>query len=497
MGFSALDYIIVALYLAGMAVLGILAGGRQTSARDYFLSARRIPWWAVCFAIVATETSTLTFISIPGLAYAANLNFLQVTLGYLLGRIAVSALLLPAYARGDLLTAYQLLDHRFGPAMRSTASVTFLGTRVLADGVRLYATAIPVALLMQGWNLFAGVSPARVYVVAILVLAGVTLVYTSFGGVRAVIWTDVVQMFIYLGGAAGAAIILLSALPPGAFAAIPAEKFDVLRVLPGDGGLLGDRYTLAASLIGGAFLSMASHGTDQIIVQRLLTVGELSGSRKALIGSGIVVILQFALFLVIGLLLYAYYGGSAPSTLGLSRADELFPKFILERMPTGMSGLIIAGLLAAAMSTLSGSINSLAAATLHDLYLPFAGPRTEAQTLSLARRFSAGWCVVLVVVALAFIANTSTALVELALSIASVTYGGVLGTFLLGVLTRRVGQGAAIAGFLAGVASSAALFFTGAVAWTWLTAIGTIVCLLTGLAASPFLPGPPPADPHT
>jgi Na+/proline symporter len=329
---------------------------------------------------------------------------------------------------------------------------------------------------MQGWNVFTDVPPAQIYTPAILVLAGVTLVYTVIGGVRAVIWTDVLQMFIYLGGAAGAAVVLFLSLPPGAIAALPAGKLEVVRLFPATGNFLSDPYTLLASLVGGAFLSMASHGTDQIIVQRLLTVGSLEGSRKAIIGSGVVVIVQFALFLGIGLLLFAYYGGADPAALGLTRGDEIFPKFIIEQMPSGLAGLIIAGLLAAAMSTLSGSINSLASATLHDLITPFIGPQGEAQSLRLARLLSLGWSVVLVAVALYFVAGTSEALVELALSIASVTYGGVLGTFLLGVGTRDVRERDAIAGFLAGMAVSAVLFFTSAVAWTWLVVVGTTVC---------------------
>jgi Na+/proline symporter len=267
-------------------------------------------------------------------------------------------------------------------------------------------------------------------------------------------------------------------------AALSAAKFEVLHLSPSTGAFLADPYTLVASLVGGAFLSMASHGTDQIIVQRLLTVGSLEGSRKAIVGSGVVVIIQFALFLGIGLLLYAYYGGVEPAAMGLTRRDEIFPRFIIERMPPGLAGLIIAGLLAAAMSTLSGSINSLAAATLHDLIIPLIGVRSEAQSLQLARLLSLGWSIVLVGVALFFVAGTSGALVELALSIASVTYGGVLGTFLLGVGTQSVRERDAIAGFLAGMAVSALLSFTGAVAWTWLTAIGALVCALVALLVS-------------
>ena len=482
MGFSTLDYLIVIVYLLGMAIVGILAGGKQTSTRDYFLGGKDIPWWAVCFAIVATETSTLTFISIPGLAYTTNLNFLQVTFGYLFGRVVVSFVLLPAYARGELATSYQFLGERFGSRMRSVASVTFMGTRLFADGVRLFATAIPLAILMKGWQSFSALSNEQMYIISILVMAGITLSYTYVGGVRAVIWTDVIQMFLYLGGAVAAGLVILNDIPSG-LAAIPAEKFSFLNF-----GLdlswaefFKSPYTLGASLLGGAFLSMASHGTDQIIVQRLLTVKDLHGSRKALIGSGVIIIVQFAIFLGIGLLLYLYYGGLTVKELGLTKPDEIFPKFIIESMPSGLSGIIIAGLLAAAMSTLSGSVNSLASATLHDIYKPYFGRTTsERSDLLFSRFISLVWCILLVAVAILFVAYTARVLVELALSIASITYGGMLGVFLLGLMFKKADQVDAIAGFIAGIVTMVFIFTQTSIAWTWYTPIGTAATLLVG-----------------
>jgi len=485
MGFTLLDSVIVVAYLIGVAVIGIISGGKQTSARDYFLGHRNVPWWAACFAIVATETSTLTFISIPGLAYVTNLNFLQVALGYLLGRVAISAFLLPSYARGELVTAYQLLAGRFGPRMRSTASVTFMVTRLLADGVRLYATAIPVALILRVWMGLEGIPPGQVYAIAIVVLAGMTLTYTYTGGVRAVIWTDVVQMFIYLGGAVVAAAIILSGTDGGGI--LDWSKLSVIRT--GFDLSLGEffktPYTLVAGILGGAFLSMASHGTDQIIVQRLLTVGSLRGSRRALIGSGVIVLFQMALFLFLGVLLHGFYGGLSVQELGLTKADEIFPKFIIERVPTGLSGLIVAGLLAAAMSTLSGSVNSLASSAVNDLYKPYVA-RTGAivDDLRVSRFISLIACILLVVVAIFFIANTSAFLVELALSIASVTYGGLLGSFLLGILVKRARERDALIGFAAGIVLMTYLVFGTGIAWTWFTFIGTCATVLVGFLSS-------------
>ncbi len=491
MGFTTLDYLIVALYLLGIGVFGILSGGKQRTTRDYFLGSKEIPWWAVCFAIVATETSTLTFISIPGLAYLTNLNFLQVTFGYLIGRILVSVIFLPSYIRGDLSTAYALMTSRFGAKTRNIASITFMFTRLIADGVRLFATAIPLAILLRGWQSFTAVSNEQIYVISIVVMATITIMYTFIGGVRAVVWTDVVQMFIYLLGAIAAGIVILASIPGGVSGVLSSvllrEKLSIFYM--GFDKAFADffknPYTLAGGLIGGAFLSMASHGIDQLIVQRLLTVKTLKDSQRALIGSGVIVIMQFFLFLMMGLLLYSYYQGASLADLKLMKADEIFPKFIIERMPTGLSGLIIAGLLAAAMSTLSGSVNSLASATMNDIYKPYFGEDADdRKDVMLARLFTFMWAILLIGMAIFFIYSESRALVETALGVASFTYGGMLGLFLLGVLVRKARQVHAIIGFVAGVLTMIVVVRSGIVAWTWYTVIGSGTTVLIGALAS-------------
>lgn len=495
MGFTIIDYIIVVFYLVGIAVFGILSGGKQRSTRDYFLGSKEIPWWAACFAIVATETSTLTFISIPGLAYLTNLNFLQVTFGYLVGRIVVSLIFLPAYVKGDLTTAYALMTNRFGSKTRNVASITFMFTRVIADGVRLFATAIPLAILMRGWQTFTGVPNEQIYVISIVVMAVITLAYTYIGGVRAVIWTDVVQMFIYLLGAVAAAIVILGELsgrPEAAFASVvPAEKMSIFY--SGFEKSISDffktPYTFIGGLVGGAFLSMASHGTDQLIVQRLPTVKTLKDSQRALIGSGIIVVGQFFLFLFMGLLLYSYYQGASLADLGLIKADEIFPKFIIERIPTGLSGIIIAGLLAAAMSTLSGSVNSLAAATMHDIYKPyFSKSNDDRKDVATARAFTFLWALLLIGMAIFFIYSESKVLVEIALGVASFTYGGLLGLFLLAILVRRAQQRDAIIGFAAGILTMIFVVLFTKVAWTWYTVIGSGTAVLVGSLMSLLFP---------
>lgn len=464
-----LDYTIIIAYLVGIAVFGIISGGKQKSIKDYFLGSKVVPWWAVCFSIVAAETSTLTFISIPGLAYLTNLNFMQVTLGYLLGRIIVAFVFLPAYSKGELKTAYTFLENRFGGKTRSFASIVFLFTRMAADGVRLFATAIPLKLMLN-------IS----YPEAISILALIALIYTYTGGVKGVIWVEVVQMFTYLSSAVLAGIILIHLLPDGwhsvTTAASAANKFGIINLGfdKGFAGFFSQPYTLIGGLVGGAFLSMASHGTDQLIVQRLLTTKSLKDSQKAIIGSGVIIIIQFAIFLVVGVMLYAYYG------VMNVRADTVFPRFIIDVLPHGVTGIIISGLFAAALSTLAGSMSSLASSTMMDLYIPFFGKvDDDKKQLMISRMFTIMWAILLVGAALFFM-NTSQAVVELALSIASFTYGGLLGTFLLGILVKKARQEDALAGFVAGIFIMITVISLKLVAWTWFTLIGVMATLLIG-----------------
>ena len=373
----SIDYVIIVAYLIGIAIFGIVKGGKQKTSKDYFQSSDSVQWWAVCFSIVAAETSTLTFISIPGLAYLTNLNFLQVTIGYLLGRIVIAFVLLPSYFKGDLETAYQFLENRFGGKTRSFASIVFIFTRMAADGVRLFATAIPLKLMLD-------IS----YPAAIIIIAIIALTYTYVGGVKGVIWVDVIQMGIYLGGAIIALGFLIYEFLPDGFNTILAvsqsdNKMEIFN-WGFSGGIkefFAQPYTVFGGILGGAFLSMASHGTDQLIVQRLLTTKSLKAGRKAIIGSGVLVIIQFALFLFVGLGLYAYYGSANLADIGVLKSDEIFPLFIIQKLPVGISGLIIAGLFAAALSTLAGSISALSSSTMLDLYKPFSGINDDTKEL--------------------------------------------------------------------------------------------------------------------
>lgn len=498
MRLNALDFVVIVAYLAGITLLGIWVGRRQRDTKDYFVASRSIPWWAVLFSIVASETSALTFISIPGLAYVGNLGFLQVATGYLLGRIVLAYTLLPKYYEGNLVTAYALLENRFGLATRRFTSIVFMVTRGMADSVRVFATAVPIALIIGPLLPRALVMP-----VAVLVLGTLTIIYTIRGGMRAVVWTEIVQASVYiLGGIA--AIVLIGHAVTGGWTSIlqtagPAGKLKMIDWYTG-----WDRpHTVFAGLLGGAFLSMASHGADQLIVQRLLSSRSLRDARLAVIGSGVAVILQFALFLMIGVGLWVLFAGRV-----FPIPDAIFPTFIIEQMPHGLVGLLLAAILAATMSTHSGAINSLAAASTHDIYLPLTGRHAEdPKTLRVSKLFALLWGVVLTGGALLFPQDTKTPVVVVALSIASFTYGGLLGGFFLGIFWRRARQADAILGMSVGIGVMAFVVFAkqiaaavpawalvltpvGTIAWPWYVLIGTTITLVVGIASSLFHPAP-------
>lgn len=478
-------------YLAGTTALGMYIGRRQKGTSDYFVGSRNIPWWAVLFSIVATETSALTFISIPGLAYMGNLGFLQIAAGYVLGRIGVAALLLPRYFQGEIVTAYAMLEQRFGLATRRLTSIVFMITRAMADSVRVFATAIPVALILGSSVPRQWVMPA-----AILVLGALTILYTYRGGMRAVIWTELLQAAIYVVGGLSA-IALIGASVPGGWNAIldmarAQGKLQLFDFTP----TIARPHTIYAGLIGGGFLAMASHGADQLIVQRLLSCRSLHEAQRAIIGSGIVVCAQFTLFLMVGVGLWALYGGKSFGT-----PDSIFPTFIVERMPHGLTGLLVAAIIAATMSTHSGAINSLAAATTHDIYMPLT-KRTadDPVTFRMGRRFALMWGVLLTGGALLF-KEQGTPVVVVALGIASFTYGGLLGAFLLGNFWRRAEQRDAILGMLIGIAAMSFVVFAkqlstaypslastlgplARVAWPWYVLIGTSITVSIGMLSS-------------
>ena len=474
--FTALDLAVLLIYLLGVTAWGAWLGRNQKSGTGYFLGNRDLPWGAVCLSVVATETSTLTFLSIPGVAYLGNLGFLQLTIGYLVGRIVISLVLLPAYYRGDIATAYTLLETRFGTGTRRFTSGIFMVTRLLADSVRLFATAIPLALI-TGWP----------YWLSIAVIGALTVIYTYFGGIRAVVWVDAVQMGLYLVGAICAIWVLQLVIPGGWSAALESAaavgKLEMLN-FSADPSI---PYTFWAGLLGGGFLSMASHGTDQLIVQRLLTCRDLKASQKALIGSGFAVLVQFALFLMVGIGLWAFYQGRP-----FDSPDEIFATFIIQELPPGVTGLLIAGIFAAAMSTLSSSINALASASSYDFYAPLVGAEgDEFRIFRAGRTLTVVWAILLVGAAILYIPLAEdSAAVEVALTIASLVYGGLLGAFFLGMADRRANQRGVITGMATGilVVTSIWVFAAHLVGWPWFVLIGTAVTMSVGAGVSRIPP---------
>ncbi len=492
MGFSFIDYVVLVAYLAGVTLFGMMFRRTQRSVKDYFLGTRNTHWLVISLSIVATETSSLTLIGVPAIAYGTyarpelggSLTYLQVVLGYIVARVIISFLFVPAYFQGELVTAYELLHRRFGPRAKHFAASLFVLMRAFADGVRVFAASL-VAAAVIGSSLpnFPDLWFWSVVIVGVL-----TLVYTFEGGVAAVIWTDLIQLIVYVAGSLLAAWQLLSLVPGGwatvAEAGHAAGKFQLVSF----SWDLSLPFTFWAGLIGGTFLTMASHGTDQLLVQRLLTCKNQRDGQKALIASGFIVLAQFLLFLVVGVMLYAYYQ-HAPLPK-LTTNDEIFPAFIVAHLPRGISGLMIAAIFAAAMSTMSGSLNSLASTTIYDFYKPLARrPVDDASLLRLSRWVTAGWGVVLIAIAL--MARDWGSVFVAGLSIASLVYGPMLGAFLLGVLTTRTTETGVMIGIAVSLACMVFVWLRTPLAWTWYVLVGTAICVTVGYATSRLLGASP------
>jgi solute:Na+ symporter, SSS family len=465
------DLAIVIGYLLGVTALGIYFRRGQRNVADYFLGGRAFPWWAISFSIVATETSTLTIIGTPALAYATNVTFIQLVFGYLIGRVLIVILLLPGYFRGEYFTAYALIEKRFGAWMRTVAASTFLFTRAIAEGVRISAIALVVSVVLG--------TSVRLAVFLVIVL---TILYTFEGGMKAVIWTDVAQFLLYLTGSAFTLWLLLHRIPGG--------WAEVTRVAAGAGHKLqaidlsfrlSTKYTIWSGLIGGAFLTMASHGTDQTIVQRLLAARNENDSRWALLGSAVIVLVQFALFLLVGVLLYVFCQHTPLLAAG-QRTDTILPLFLVREMPAGLAGLLLASILAVAMSNASGSLNSLAASSVID-FARLRGHETDPKRfLQLSRWMTLLWGVVLVVLGLI---NWGPVL-EAGLTVASIPFGSLLGLFLLGTLDRKANAKGALIGMIIGLAAITCVWLLTPVAFTWYVLIGAVVTFVVGSVVSRF-----------
>lgn len=461
------DFLVIVAYLALCVFIGIKAGGKATDTATYFSSKGKIPWWAISLSIVAAETSMLTVISIPAVAYLGTLAFLQIVVGYIVGRVLVSVFMLPHYFAGEQQTAYTFFSARFGDSFRKTISATFLVTRLLADGIRLFAAAIPIKII-TGFD----------YPVSIAIMGILSLAYSFYGGLKSVIWIDVLQLCVYIfGGIYMVAHVIFWVDVPIFETLRDAGKLTMITLPSSWSEVFLTPYNLVGAYIGGIFLTLASHGTDQLIVQRLLACADLKQAQKALIGSGLFVFIQFALFLTVGLMLFVYYGGASIIELGLANNDELVLKFIIEQVPVGVTGLIIAGLFAAAMSTITGSLSALSSSTLFDL-IPSLSKKPNAMQWS--RGTMVLWTTIFILFAMSFTSKENP-IVEIGLGIAGFTYGALLGAFMLGRFTK-IGTPAAYVGFFTTIISMAFIIFYAGLAFPWYTLIGCSIYMLTALS---------------
>jgi solute:Na+ symporter, SSS family len=464
MRISAIDFFIIVVYLAGITLFGFQLRRGQQSLRDYFLGGRSAPWWAIACSIVATETSTLTIIGTPAIAYDGNLGFLQLVLGYLIARVILCVVLVPQYFQGEFYTAYQLLEKRFGARMERSAALVFMITRTLAEGVRIAAIGKVV-----------GVAFGTGERTSIAIVAALTIFYTFEGGMRAVIWTDVVQLALYLTGSLAAFFLLLHKIPGGwptvaQVAALEGHKFRIFDFSRS----LTESYTFWSGILGGTFLTMASHGTDQTLVQRLLAARRERDGQKALLASGVIVFAQFALFLVLGVMLFVYAQHTSLAAPG-GDSDRILPEFVVREMPIGLTGLVLASIFAVAMSNASGSLNSLASSSVIDLG-SHKRARTAAEQLRRSRYQTLGWGLLLAALGLARWGHV----LEAGLTVASLTYGGLLGVFLLGIWNPRANQTGALIGLFTGIGSVIAVWRFTSLAFTWYVLLGTIVAFSSG-----------------
>lgn len=491
---QTLDLIIIFGYLIGITLFGVWYAGKQETTDDYFVGDRSVPWWAISASIVATETSTITFISVPGIAFAKNGNFefLQLVFGYLLGRVVISLIFIPLYFKGELFTVYQLLGERFGEKVKMLASGLFVIMRNIADGIRLLLTAIVLAAVYTAFS--PETSQDLVIIGSIIILGLVMIIFTFYGGMEAVIWVEVVQLCIYIGGAVAAAVVILNGID-GGFARVleVGSQYNKFQFL--DFSLnFTKNYTFWGGLIGGCFLTMSTHGTDQYLVQRYLCTDKPAAAATALLASGAVVLGQFIGFLFIGVLLFAFYqpfnapeyaqagvtGSGISAAFPFSGNDRVFPDFITRHMPTGLSGLVVAAIFAAALSS---SLNSIAATATNDLYKPFAKDKSDKHLLRVASLLTVVVGIVQIVVAIA-VKDVGQSALNQALGVAGLINGPILGVFLVGTFIKKANQTAALSGMLTSVVLMVYIYFGTPIAFPWYTVIGSLTTLVVAFLAS-------------
>lgn len=489
---AAIDAIVLALYLVGTVYLGAFLGRGKQNARRYLLGGNSAPWWAILGSIVATETSTVTFLSVPGITFAegGDLRFLQLAIGYIVGRTAIVFWLLPYYFRGELFTVYQLLQRRFGKATQKLASLIFLITRNLGDGLRLFLTAVVLEATL-GWPL-----PYCVVVIGIA-----TIVFTFFGGMQSVIWNDCIQLVVYVTGGL-LAFLLISANREGGLIGLldfarntgRLQMFD-FGFFDADGPRFDETYTFWAGLIGGSFLTLGTHGTDQMFVQRALAARSQADAGRALIFSGVAVLVQFALFLFVGIALASFYTEHPPAA-PFDSGDRVFSTYIANEMPKGIGlvGILLAAVFSAAMSTLSSSLNSSATAVVTDWVVPSRPALTDAAIVSSTKWLTIAFGAMQIAIGI-WAAEFDKSVIDNALAIAGFSSGLLLGLFAIGTFLKRANQLAAIVGLVFGAFVLLTVRFGATllppdsawhyqIAWPWFPVIGAACTFTAGWIAS-------------
>ncbi len=476
---GTIDTLIVVVYVVAAASLGIALARGQTGSRDFFLANHRLPTWALLLSIVATETSTVTFLSVPGLSFVSdgNFTFLQVALGYIVGRLAIVVLLLPAYFRGEMLTAYEVLERRYGIATRRLASLVFLVMRNLADGLRLLLAAM-VLHTAFGLN----------YLTCVLVISSATAIYSCCGGVRSVVWNDCLQFGVYMLGAIAVFYVLMSRSAGGWQELMQfGDSTGRFHLFDFDPSLTKKNVTFWSGLIGGAFLSLATHGADHMMVQRYLCAKSQSSASRALALSGVVVFFQFAFFLLIGVALAMFFSHNSPPK-PIQNGDQALVTFVVNFTSTGLRGLVLAAVFSASMSS---SLNAVTSSLMSDWFDRRMAQMSERKSLFIARVLTIAFAVVqaaVAIVAYKFDLNEST--VNSVLGIAGFSTGLILGLYFLGLIVPNASEPVALAAFTVGTAVTCFAVFGTSLHWLWYTLVGSGTIVIVGLLLSLMFDSP-------
>ncbi len=507
--FSVGDWLVIVLYLGGIVGLGVWFGKDQRNTRDYFLGSRNIPWWGIGLSIVAAETSALTIIGVPSIAYGGNIMFIQMIIGYVIARLILAVVMVPHYMKGEIYSPYQLLEQHLGPAPRKLAGGFFLFLETLAAGVRVYVACIPIRLMLgeQVCSFGGAVDPI---LGAIVIFVGLSLLYTYIGGVKAVIWTDAVQFGLFLAGGLFA-LFFIPSLVEGGWSAAMAKAAAAGKLEWFDGHFaFAAPFNIWMGVIGGTVMVMSSHGAEQLIVQRVLACGSVSDGRKALCLSAVVIFPLFLIFLLVGAMLWVFYQTHPfkiplpESRPGIAANDFIFPIFMVTEVPHVLKGFLIVAILSAAMSSISSAMTALASVSTMDFVKQLVRARDEEFFLRFSKWSTVFWAAVLVFVA--WLSREVLFVLNAAFSLRGLTSGALLGGLMLALFWRRVGPRAAMAGMIASFVVMNFIYwppkipaltpwwtatFGGEVFWPWFAVIGTAVTLSVAWAMKTVWPEAP------